>query len=118
MAAPHRAGAGTITGGSGSDILIGGSTIYDPMNVVNEAALMSILAEWQSSDSYATRFSDINTGTGGGLNGRAKLNGSTVLKNNSIDVLTGASLPGLDWFFQGPGDILHNVEPGEHVTKI
>jgi hypothetical protein len=112
------AGAGTITGGSGGDILIGGSTVYDPMNAANEAALMRILAEWQSSDSYATRFTDINTGTGGGLNGTARLNGTTVLKNNKVDVLTGASLPGLDWFFQGPGDILHSVEPGEHVTNI
>ena len=112
------AGAGTITGGSGGDILIGGSTVYDPMNVPDEAALMNILAEWQSSDSYATRFSDINTGTGGGLNGTARLNGTTVLKNNKVDVLTAAALPGLDWFFQGPGDILHHVEPGEHVSNI
>ncbi len=113
------AGAGTVTGGSGSDILIGASTVFDPMTAANEAALMSILAEWQSSDSYATRFHDINTGTGAGLNGRAKLNfGTTVLADTKVDVLTAASsVHALDWFFQGPGDILHNVEAGEHINN-
>jgi len=112
------AGADTVTGGSANDILIGDTTIYDAMTGVNEAVLMSILAEWQSSDSYATRFHDINTGTGGGLNGRAKLNfGTTVLAAASADVLTAASTATLDWFFQGPDDTLHNVKPGEHINN-
>ena len=59
-------GGDHITGGSGGDILIGDATSYDAMTTANESALMSILAEWQSADSYANRFSDINTGTGSG----------------------------------------------------
>src|SRR5262249_20256230 len=49
-------GVSNITGGSGGsanggDILIGGSTTFDPMTAAHEAALMAILAEWQSADS-------------------------------------------------------------------
>jgi nicotinamidase-related amidase len=53
--------------------------------------LSSILAEWQSADSYATRFQDIDTGAGGGLNGTFKLNfGTTVKDDGSIDSVTAA----------------------------
>jgi hypothetical protein len=112
-------GADSVTGGSGGDILIGDSTSFDAMNTANELALMSILAEWQSADSYATRFTDINTGTGGGLNGTAKLNfGTTVQADAAADTVTAApSAQALDWFFQGAGDILVNVEPGEHINN-
>jgi hypothetical protein len=111
-------GADRITGGSGGDILIGGSTSFDAMTSANEAALMGILAEWQSADDYATRFTDVNTGAGG-LNGTAKLNaGTTVQDDAAADRLTGAaSAQALDWFFQGAGDILVNVEPGEHINN-
>jgi hypothetical protein len=74
-------GPNTITGGSsGGDNLIGDYTTYDAMTTVNELALMSILAEWQSADSYAVRFHDINTGTGGGQGGTAKLNWGTTAR--------------------------------------
>ena len=64
-------GSGTLQGGSTSgDILIADYTTYDAMTATNEKNLMGILAEWQSTDSYLTRFTDINTGTGG-LNGPA-----------------------------------------------
>jgi hypothetical protein len=62
-----------ITGGatSGGDILIGGTTSYDGDTVTNMTALMAILAEWQSSDSFSTRFTKIDTGT---IRGGYKLN--------------------------------------------
>jgi hypothetical protein len=112
-------GADQIRGGSGGDILIGDATTFDAMTTANEAALMSILAEWQSSASYATRFHDIDTGTGGGLNGTAKLNfGTTVKDDGAGDTVTAAaSSKALDWFFQGVGDTLHNVESGEHINN-
>jgi hypothetical protein len=112
-------GADSVTGGSGGDILIGDSTSFDAMNTANELALMSILAEWQSADSYATRFTDINTGTGGGLNGTKKLNsGTTVQADAAADTVKAApSSQALDWFFQGTGDTLVNVEPGEHINN-
>jgi hypothetical protein len=112
-------GSDQIIGGSGGDILIGDSTTYDSMTTAHQTALMGILAEWQSADSYATRFHDIDTGTGHGLNGTAKLNfGKTVKDDGSADVVTAAlSGQALDWFFQGAGDTLHNVEAGEHVNN-
>ena len=81
----------------------------------NETALMAIFAEWQSADSYAVRFSKINTGLPGGY----KLNyGTTVLDDGQADTLTGATsgpaTPPADWFFAGPQDRLVNFERGEH----
>jgi uncharacterized repeat protein (TIGR01451 family) len=113
------AGPDTITGGSGGDILIGDATSFDTMTAANEQALMAFLAEWQSADSYTTRFFDINTGTGGGLNGTFKLNfGTTVLDDHAADTLIAApSTVALDWFFKGTGDVLQNVEPGEHINN-
>jgi hypothetical protein len=111
-------GSDTIIGGSGGDILIGGYTTYDTMTTANEKALMSILAEWQSADSYATRVSDLKNG--GGLNGSAKLAfGTTVKDDLAADTLTGGAPVAaglLDWFFQGLGDKLNGVEGGEQVN--
>jgi hypothetical protein len=120
-------GVSNITGGSGGsanggDILIAGYTSYDTVSAANQAALMSILAEWQSSDSYATRFSDINTGTGGGLNGSSKLNyGTTVIDNGKVNTLT--AQPGtaiVDWFFGNFASghtTINNFETGEHQNN-
>lgn len=112
-------GADTVRGGSGGDILIGDYTTFDAMTFANQLALMSILAEWQSSDSYATRFADIDTGTGGGLNGTNKLNfGTTVKDDGTADTLIAAlSSQALDWFFQGAGDTTANFESGEHINN-
>jgi hypothetical protein len=121
------AGASTITGGSaasasGGDILIAGTTSYDTMTAAHEASLMSVLAEWQSADPPATRFSDINTGTGGGLNGSNKLNwGTTVLDNGKANTLTAP--PGavaVDWFFanEAAGHTkVNNRKPGDHTNN-
>jgi hypothetical protein len=113
------AGPDVIQGGSGGDILIGDATTLDALTTNNQRALMAVLAEWQSSDSYATRFHDINTGSGGGLNGTAKLSfGGTVKDDGVADSVTAAaSAQALDWFFQGLGDTLHNVETGEHINN-
>jgi hypothetical protein len=113
------AGSDTVGGGSGNDILIGDKTVFDGMTVVDQEALMSILAEWQSADSYAVRFHDIDTGTGGGLNRTNKLNfGTTVLSDSAADSVTGsASASALDWYFAGQGDTLHNVHTGEHINN-
>jgi Ca2+-binding RTX toxin-like protein len=111
-------GADRITGGSGGDILIGDATTYDPMTAAHEAALMAILAEWQSGNSYATRVSHLKKG--GGLNGSAKLLfGTTVKDDLAADQLTGAAPAAaglLDWFFKGSGDKLTGVEAGEQVN--
>jgi hypothetical protein len=118
-------GSDTVTGNSSNDILTGDSTKYDTMSAANEAALMSILAEWQSADSYADRFGDINQGaahaSGSHLNGANLLKtgtGATVLDDSAAaDTVTEAG-PGTrqDWFFQYPGDSINNL-PGEHLNN-
>jgi hypothetical protein len=109
-----------VTGGSGGDILIGGNTTYDQTH--NLAALASILAEWQSTDTYAQRVADIKTGTaalgGQDLNGANTLVlGTTVKDDGSFNTLTGGINPSdLDWFFKGIHDTLVNQEGGEQVN--
>ena len=103
-------GVDTVTGGSGDDIVIGGTTSFDN----NNAALDSILAEWQSAtDSYATRINFIKNG--GGLNGTNTLNlGTTVIDDLAANVLTGGA--GNDWFFQGTSDTITDLQAGEQVN--
>ena len=64
-------------------------------------ALESILAEWQSADSYTIRISRIKSGVGSG--GADKLVwGTTVFDNASTNsnTLTGAGgASGTNWFF-------------------
>jgi Ca2+-binding RTX toxin-like protein len=99
-------GSDTIVGNSGDDIVIGGRTAFD----ANEAALLSVLREWQRTDrDYLTRINDLRVG--GGLNGTNKLiagtaPGGTVFDDAATDHLTGGS--GLDWFFanQGPSGVV------------
>jgi hypothetical protein len=112
-------GADVVTGGSAGDILIGGYTSYDAVMTDHMKALMRVLAEWQSADSYATRFHDINSGTGGGLNGTAKLNaGITVYDDLAPDELIAATAAlAQDWFFVGAADTKHNYQTGEHINN-
>jgi hypothetical protein len=92
-------GPDQITAGSAGDILIGGYTDYDSSSIANDLALESILAEWQSSNSYATRISYLKNG--GGLNGSNTLVWNvTVHDNNRANTLTGGA--GLNWYFAGP----------------
>jgi hypothetical protein len=109
-------GADKIQGASGGDLLIGGSTDFDS----NNAALMAILAEWQSNAPYVVRMSHLTMG--GGLNGMNKLVADvTVHDDGTADSLTGgaALTPGaLDWFFKGPQDTLSNYEAGELITPV
>ena len=91
------AGQDLLYGGSGDDILIAGTTDFDLPTAANFAALDSVLAEWNSSRSYAVRVANLSgTGTGTRLNGRAFLNATTVHDDTASDQLLGGS--GLDWF--------------------
>jgi PhoPQ-activated pathogenicity-related protein len=102
-------GADHLTGGSNPDIIISGYTDYD----ANFAALQSILAEWQSANSYATRISHIKNG--GGLNGSSTLAaGTTVHDDSAADTLTGAG--GVDWFFANASDLITDLASGEQVN--
>jgi Ca2+-binding RTX toxin-like protein len=103
-------GNDTITGGSGDDILIGGTTDFD----ARDAALQSILSEWQRTDrTYVQRIADLTNG--GGLNrGNKLIFGKTVHDDGGTDVLTGGL--GLDWFFKGKSDRITDLQSGEQVN--
>ncbi len=89
--------------GDGNDILIGGATSYEANTSANIAALDAILAEWDSSDAYATRISKISSGVG--LGGTDAFNSSTVQPDTVLSTLSdgSASAPN-DWFIVGPPD--------------
>jgi hypothetical protein len=102
----------------GGAILIGGTTDYDG----NPAALAALLAEWTSSNDYATRMAHLTGMMSGGLNGGYLLKASTthsstdtVHDNGLADKLYGAT--GMDWFFKGMMDVFFNT-PDETVTAI
>lgn len=88
-----------IDGGGGDDLLIAGTTAYD----ADLSALMAIMAEWTSGNSYATRVSNLRNGTGlnGGnvlrVAGDAGAGPTTVFDDDAVDNLRGQA--GLDWFF-------------------
>jgi len=115
------AGGDTLTAGNAGDILISGTTTFD----INNAALQSILAEWQSADSYTLRFQRLQgvKSAGTGLNGKNDLIwGKTVKDDLTADTLTGGgSAAGLDWFFASyPGgtDTINNFDaPGDEYLN-
>jgi Ca2+-binding RTX toxin-like protein len=96
-------GHGSITGGTGQDILIAGTT------TASQTALMAILAELQSADTFAQKVSDIMNGNknGGGsdLNGSNKLTwaipSATVKASTGVFTLSGdaSASTAADWFF-------------------
>lgn len=107
-------GRDRLVGQGGEDILIGGSTSFtsgdDDDLLANNAALLSILAEWNSDRDLETRMSNID-GSGAGPDFDARDNadnyfqwGVTVTDDGDEDVLTGSA--GTDWFFEFPDDIL------------
>ncbi|HEV3235670.1 MAG TPA: hypothetical protein VGZ25_01695, partial [Gemmataceae bacterium] len=99
------------------DILIGGTTSYD---TTNSTALMAILAEWQSADSYAVRTDEITDGAIPGHLGFKLAVGSTVTNNpaTTAEHLNGhASATQLDWFFAATALQHSALETGEIVNN-
>ena len=90
-------GSDELHGQGDSDILIGGSTAHDRRS----RALLQILAEWASSDSYSVRVAKISGGIG-----VPSLNDSTVFDDFVQDDLFGGSL---DWLFVFPKDRVHHA---------
>jgi RTX calcium-binding nonapeptide repeat (4 copies) len=105
-------GNDTVKGASADDIVIGGITSYNGGGDANDLALEAILAEWQSSDPYATRISKIKAGVGSML---AKFVwGTTVTDDGNASTLTGGA--GTDWFFKGGSDTITDLASGEQVN--
>jgi hypothetical protein len=88
------AGTATMIGGANDDVFVAGTTVFDG----DEAALASILAEWQRTDlGFLDRVNDLQNGTTG-LNGANHLIwGSTVFDNGQANSLTGGA--GQNWYF-------------------
>ncbi len=111
-------GKDTVTGNSGGDILIAGYTNFDSSSLANDLALESILAEWQSANSYATRISHIKNG--GGLNGSNKFDWGVTVHDNSTanaNKLTGGGgAGGQNWFFANLSHTTTNKTPGEQLN--
>jgi hypothetical protein len=94
-------GSGSVTGTKADDILIGGSTTYDPSGDANDAALSAILAEWQSHESYKLRVKHLEKG--GGVNGgNVLIGGATVRVGGGHHTLIGRG--GQDLVFKGSHD--------------
>jgi hypothetical protein len=111
-------GAATLNAGVGDDLLIGGSTSYDigsssGMTYDQQlASLYAIMAEWGSTDSYATRLSALGS----------YLNTSTVHDNSSGHTAVADQLVGNananDWFFAGVNDAVKGKSKNAVVTSI
>jgi hypothetical protein len=97
-------GDDTIIGGAGDDVVIGGSTTLG--SAWHESALMAALAEWQSSDSYATRVSILRSGY--------HAIAPTVSDDGGADTLTGGA--GQDWFFVGTNGTVTDRLAGEAIN--
>jgi Ca2+-binding RTX toxin-like protein len=99
-------GKATLLGGAQDDILVGGATAYD----MNEAALLAVLKEWNSGDTYARRIADIND-TQPRATDSYFLDSATVYDALAHDILTGNA--GRDWFFAGAGDVVTDQAANE-----
>jgi uncharacterized protein (TIGR03118 family) len=88
-------GRDTLIGSLGDDILIGGTTTHD----TEVPALLQIMGEWNSADSFAVRQNKLMNG----LDGLPVLDASTVTDDGVRDFLFGR--PGHDWIFAGASDV-------------
>jgi hypothetical protein len=97
-------GPNTITGNR-NDILLTGTTIYNPNTAANIAALDAILAEWTSSDSYGARISKILNGITVGSNTYA-LNSATVHSNSKANTVSDGPMKSQNqnWFIVNSTD--------------
>mgnify|MGYP000249075405 CR=1 FL=1 len=89
-----------VSGDDGDDIVIGGRTAYDTQDAAplgaNDTALMALMTEWSSTNSFAIRRGNLITGVGPG--NIYQLNTSNVTNgDNARDTLLG--LGGMDWIF-------------------
>jgi Ca2+-binding RTX toxin-like protein len=103
-----------LDGGADDDLLIGGVTSHD----ANDAAILSVAAEWNSARSYAARTANlrgvINPEFANRLNGNVYLTPNvTVLIDGAIDILAGGA--DVDWFFRLGEEIVADAAPGERI---
>lgn len=105
------AGVDRINGGAEEDILIAGRTALDQMY----SRLIDVSNAWRSTDSYATRLTNIRAGVGPSMTSlKAKIN---VLSDVAQpDSLTGGI--GKDWYFRAVDDVLSDLVTGESIDLL
>jgi uncharacterized protein (TIGR03118 family) len=101
-------GRDVLRGGLGDDLLIAGRTNHD----ADEAALLQLLGEWTSTDSYAVRVDKLNHGIGG----LPLLDVTTITDDSTGDRLTGGD--GFDTFFAGADDRVFDQGSNEILIVI
>ncbi|HEX3998714.1 MAG TPA: peptidylprolyl isomerase [Pirellulales bacterium] len=106
----YSAPIGSVDSATGGSIMIAGTTTYD----ANDSALSAIMAEWGSTDSYATRIAKISNGS---LAGGVALNTSTIVASKAVDELFAST--GYDWFWTlSPLDQILNVSPQKKASLV
>ena len=67
-----------------------------------------MLAEWDSSDSYATRVADLSgaNGPSGANGGNYLISGTTVLASTAVDQIFGTVGSDDDWYLVTSNDVL------------
>jgi hypothetical protein len=103
-------GADSLLGGTSDDILIAGTTLYDNQ----DEALLTLLAEWTSSRSYAERITNLRSGGGPLLEaaGWKLAVDETFFGDGDEDQLNGTS--DQDWFlFHAEEDRVASIRSDE-----
>src|SRR5262249_48268615 len=104
-------GADGLDGGGGEDLLIGGTPNYDH----NVVALRAIFDEWARTDlDFAARVADLTAGVGPG--GVYRLNATTVHSDGQGNTLIGGD--DADWLFSSGLDLLPGLESRDKVTPV
>ena len=104
-------GEDTLTGGTGDDILIGALLSYynEGTGLVDTASLSAIMAEWNSSASFAVRTAALFNN---GLAGSGVLNSTTITADGGTGDSLNTGVGGQDWFFVFASDT-PNGSPGK-----
>jgi hypothetical protein len=107
-----RSAGSEMHAGGGDSLLIGGRTNYD----TNPAALDALMLEWTSNQTLGQRVGFLTNG--GGLNGTAVLNTSTVHKNGSYSLFGSVNPAVADWFFFEVSIDVKRSKPTDIFTMI
>jgi RTX calcium-binding nonapeptide repeat (4 copies) len=109
-------GSSTLKANGGDDILISGSTSYD----ANDAALLAIMAEWTSADTFAQRVAYLSDAVNaGGFANRHNDNyfllpDVTVFNDPNKDTLNGGA--GRDWLFAAAADKIQGLTKSDDLV--
>ena len=110
-------GSDTLDGRGGDDLLVSGQTTFDQ----NAIGLRALLAEWNSSRTYAQRVNNLRgtSVTGTPLNGGSYLRNApmdTLIDDGVADILTGGL--GNDWFLAMPSDSITDAALTELIDTL